>query len=133
MNPLAGQRVEVSGKGRDEGFALTRLHLGDLAAVQHDAADQLHVEVPHVEHPPASFADHRERLRQQIVERFSRRQPVTEFLRLLAKLDVRQFLDVRFLDVDLGDDWSQLLEVTLVLRADDFCEDGVDQHSGRKA
>ena len=133
MNALACQRVEVSGKGRDECLAFARLHLGDLAAVQHDAADQLHVEVPHVEHPPAGFADHRERLRQQIVERFSRRQPVTEFLRLLAKLDVRQFLDVRFLDVDLGDDRSQLLEVTLVLRADDFCEDGVDQHSGKKA
>ena len=41
------------------------------AAVQHHAADELHVEVPHVEDAPAGFAHDRERFGQQRVERFA--------------------------------------------------------------
>src|SRR5208283_1176857 len=40
----------------------------DLAFVQHHAANQLHVEVPHVEYTPSSFADHRKCFLKQSVE-----------------------------------------------------------------
>ena len=62
------ERVEVERQGRDERLAFAGLHLGDRALVEHDAADQLDVEVAHAEGPLRSLADHRERLGQQIVE-----------------------------------------------------------------
>ena len=58
MHAAPAQSVQIDGQGGDQGFSFTGLHFGDLALVQHHAADQLHVEVPHLEHPPAGFADH---------------------------------------------------------------------------
>ena len=38
---------------------------------RHHAADQLHVEVPHVQHALAGFADHGERFGEQVVDRLA--------------------------------------------------------------
>ena len=43
----------------DERLAFTGLHFRDFAVVQHHAADQLHVEMAHVEEAAAGFADQR--------------------------------------------------------------------------
>ncbi len=64
MNALAVESVEVRGECRNERLAFAGLHLGDPAAMQHDAADELHIEVPHVQHTAAALADYREGLRQ---------------------------------------------------------------------
>ena len=48
VHALLGQRVEEYGERRHEGLALARRHLGDLALVEHHAAEQLHVVVDHV-------------------------------------------------------------------------------------
>ena len=48
VHALAGQGVEEHGQRGDERLALTRGHLGDLALVEHDAAEELHVVVDHV-------------------------------------------------------------------------------------
>ena len=71
VDALAVERVEVGRQGRDQRLAFAGLHFGDPAAVEHHAADQLHVEVPHVQHAAAGLADDRERLGQQVVERFA--------------------------------------------------------------
>ena len=63
VDALAFEGVEVRGQRGDERLAFTGLHLGDPAAVQDDAADQLHVEVPHVEHAAARPRARRRRLR----------------------------------------------------------------------
>ncbi len=54
---LAGERVQINRQRGDQRFAFTGLHFGDLAAVQNDAADQLHIEMAHVECAAAGFAD----------------------------------------------------------------------------
>ena len=69
VHALAFEGVEIGGQRRDERLAFAGLHFGDPAAVQHHAADELHVEVPHVEHAPAGLAHDREGLGQQVVER----------------------------------------------------------------
>ena len=69
--PLPSSAFRYAGKRRDERLALAGLHLGDLALVQHRAADELHVEVPHVQHALAGFADDSEGLGQQVVERLA--------------------------------------------------------------
>ncbi len=48
VHTLARQGVEVDGQGGHEGLALAGGHLGDFAAVEHHAADELHVVVDHV-------------------------------------------------------------------------------------
>src|ERR1035441_1743320 len=52
----------------DQRLAFTGAHLGDFAVVEDDAADQLHVEVAHVEEAAPGLVDHAERLDKQIVE-----------------------------------------------------------------
>ena len=47
VHAVAGQRVEVHRQRTDQGLALTGAHFGDLARVQHHAADHLYVVVAH--------------------------------------------------------------------------------------
>jgi hypothetical protein len=47
VSALAHQRVQVQGESRHQGLAFAGPHLGDLAVVEHDAPDQLDVEVAH--------------------------------------------------------------------------------------
>ncbi len=68
VHAVAGERVQVAGEGGDERLAFAGSHLGDLALVQHHAADQLHVEVAHLHGAPAGLADHGKGLRQQLVQ-----------------------------------------------------------------
>ena len=86
VDAFALERVQIGGKGRDQRLAFAGLHLGDGAAVQHRAADQLDVEMPHVEDAASGLANDGERLGHQVVERLAIGQPLAEFRRLGAKL-----------------------------------------------
>ena len=78
VDALALERVEIGRQRRDERLAFAGLHLGDLAAVEDDAADELDVEVPHVQHAAAGLAHDGERFRDQVVERRSAGEPLPE-------------------------------------------------------
>ena len=69
VDAAAGQRVEDRRQRRDERLALAGPHLGDPALVEDGSADELDVEVAHVERPLHGFAGHREDLGQDVVER----------------------------------------------------------------
>ena len=69
VDALAGDRVQDRGERRDEGLALAGAHLGDLALVEDDRADELLVEVAHPEGPLHRLAGHREHVGQDVVER----------------------------------------------------------------
>src|SRR4030095_16310188 len=47
VDAAAGDRVQVSGQGRNQRFTFTSLHLGDDSAMEHHSSDQLNVEVAH--------------------------------------------------------------------------------------
>jgi hypothetical protein len=66
--PLPVERVEVGRQGRDEGLALTGLHLGDIALVQGRPAHELHVEVPLAQGAFGRLPHRRERLGQEVIE-----------------------------------------------------------------
>ena len=70
VDAAAAERVEIDGQGGDQRFAFAGLHFGDLALVQNHAADQLHIEVAHVQDAAAGFADDGEGFGQQVVEDF---------------------------------------------------------------
>ena len=78
VDALALQGVEVGRQRGDEGLAFAGDHLGDVAAVQDDAAEDLHVEVPHVLGAAAGLAAGGERLGQQVVERLALGQALAE-------------------------------------------------------
>src|ERR1044072_4780797 len=51
------ERIQVRRQSGDERLALAGAHLGDLALVENDAADPLHVEVTHASRAHACFPD----------------------------------------------------------------------------
>ncbi len=120
VHALAGQGVEVGRQRRHQRLAFARLHLGDAAGVQHVAADELHVEVPHVEHAATGLAHDGKGFRQQVVERGAAGQPLAELGGLVPELAVGQARNRRLEDVDRLDNRTDLLQLTLVLRAEDL-------------
>ena len=124
VDALAFERVEIGGQRGDERLAFAGLHLGDLALVQHHAADQLHVEVPHVQHAAAGLADDGERLGQEVVERLAVGDAGPELGGLVAQLRRRS---ARWIDgssaLTCVDDRTEPLQLAFVLRADDFGEE----------
>jgi hypothetical protein len=109
VHALAFERVQIGGQCRHERLAFARLHLGDLALVQHRAADQLDVEVPHFQHPPAGFPDHGEGFGQQVVDGRPLRQPLAEFRGSALELLVGQTAQGGLERVDLLDEGTQAL------------------------
>jgi hypothetical protein len=129
VDPLAFERIQVGGERGDQRLAFAGLHLGDLSPVEHDAADQLHVEVPHVQRPAAGLANDGKGLGQEVVEGLALSEPVAELDGPRPELLVGECLNVRFFGVDLGDERADSFQLTLVLGADDLRKDRVDDHS----
>jgi hypothetical protein len=101
VHALAGQRVQVDRQRGHQRLALAGAHLGDLALVQRHAADQLHVEVAHLQRALAGLAHHGEGLGQQVVERLALREALAELVGLGAQRGVVQLLELRLQRVDL--------------------------------
>ena len=99
--------------------------------MQHDAADELHVEVPHVQRALAGFPHHRERIGQQIVQRLAVGETRAELVGLRAQGLVRELLDLRFFRADHGCHRPQPLQFAIVGGADDFRQEGVNNHQER--
>ena len=90
VHALAFQRVQIAGQRGHQRFSFAGLHFGDLALVQHHAADQLHVEMAHVEEAAAGLAHDGEGLDQQIVERGALRDSFLEFDGFGGEVDIGQ-------------------------------------------
>ncbi len=126
VDALALERVQVGRQRGDQRLAFAGLHFRDLAFVEDGAADELHVEVPHLEGAPPGLPDHRKGLHQEIVEGLALRDPRPELSGLFAKLVVRQGRDRLLERADLAHNWTQAFEIAFVLGADDFREEVLD-------
>ena len=124
VHALGRQRVEDDGERAGEGLALAGAHLGDLAVVQHHAADQLHVEVAHRHRAAADLAREREGLRQQLVEVLARVRALAQLGELLAQLLVRGLLELRLPGVDPLDALGVGLELLGFAQPEGALEDG---------
>ena len=87
------------------------------AVVEHHAADQLDVEVAHVERAPAGLAAERERLVQQVVERLAVAGPLAQLVGLLAQLVVLEQLHLGLERVDARDALLVVLELARLAHA----------------
>ena len=102
VHALARDGVQVHRQGADQGFTLAGTHLGNLAMVQHHTADQLHVEVAHVQHTARGLAAHGKRFWQQGIQAFAFGVTLFEFGGFGRQLFVRQCLHGVFHTVDYG-------------------------------
>ena len=127
-----GQGVQVHGKGGDKGLALAGLHLGDLAVMQHHAADQLHVEMAHPQHALAGLAHHGEGLGQQVVERLARFQPGAEGGRLALERCIVQRRKLGLQRVDGGDAPAVCFQHTVVTGSEDGAGEA-GKHAGAES
>ena len=128
VDALAAERVEVAGQGGDEGLAFAGFHFGDFAVVQHHAADQLHVEMAHVDEAAAGFADHGEGFDQQVVDGGALRDVFFESDGFGGQIDVRQLAELGLELVDGSHRGQHAFDLALVLGAKDFRQDGIDNH-----
>ncbi|MNF33723.1 hypothetical protein D3C84_145450 [compost metagenome] len=122
VHTATGQRVQIGRQRRGEGLAFTRLHLGDAVGVQHHAADQLHVEVTHAEHPAGRLAHRGERFRQQLLQGLTLLQALTVLGGLRLQLAIGQCLELRLHRIDLFYNFAQSLERSVVPAADNLGE-----------
>src|SRR5205807_797886 len=70
VNAASAERVEIDRKSGDQRFAFAGFHFRNHALVLHHAADELHIEVAHVEHAAAGLAHYGESLDYNLVQHF---------------------------------------------------------------
>ena len=102
VHAAAGQRVEIDRQRRDQGLAFAGLHLGDLAFMQHHAADELDVEVALAERALAGLAYGGERRHQDVVQRRPFGQLLLEGVGPRAQCLVGELLQIGFQGIDGG-------------------------------
>jgi hypothetical protein len=93
VDALAGERVEIRGQRGHQRLALAGAHLGDAAVVECQAADELDVEVPHLERAAGRFTDDREGLGREVGGLGAVRDALAEFVRLGAQGIIAQRLE----------------------------------------
>ena len=117
MHAFTGQCIQISWQRCHQRFALTGAHLSDLAKMKHHPADQLHVEMAHLQHPATCLAADCKRFRQNIVELFTSRDTLLECGRLGLQFCIGQFFNRRFERVNFTHCFLILLEQALVAAA----------------
>jgi hypothetical protein len=100
VDALAGQRIEIDRKRGDQRLAFAGLHLGDIAFVQHHAADQLHIEMPLAERALGRLAHGGEGRNQNVVEGLAVGELFAEFGGACFQRLVRKCGDLRLERVD---------------------------------
>src|SRR5579884_2380579 len=100
--PLQG--VEDQREGGHQRLAFARLHLGDLPAIEHRPADELHVEVAEPQGPLGGLAHEGEGLGHEVLQGLAVLCPQAEFLELVAEALGRHGLQLGLEGVHLGDE-----------------------------
>jgi hypothetical protein len=103
VDAFPGQGVQVRGQRGDEGLALAGFHLGDLAVVEHHAAEELNVEMAHAQRALRRFAHNPESFGQQLVQRSAVGVALSKLLGLAAQLRIAQLRKRGLEGIDLGD------------------------------
>jgi hypothetical protein len=130
VHAFARQRVEVGGQRGHQGLAFAGAHLGDLAVVQHHAANELDIEVAHAMNPLASFAYHREGFGEQRLERFAIGHALPELHSLAAQRLVGECGDLALEGIDLAYRVHVLADEAVIATTEDFLEQAGDHVLG---
>ena len=102
------------------GLSLASAHLRDMTVVQRDAADNLNVEVAHIDGPPGGLTDRGEGLGQQLLQGLTGGAASSEFVGPGPELGIRELLQLGLEDVDALDRLAHPSNLPLVTATDDF-------------
>ncbi len=119
MGAFALERVQIEGKRGDQCFSFTGFHFSDATLIQDHAADQLDVEVPHVQPAARHLPADGEGLGQNVIERFPRLEALLEILGLIGQPLIGQRRQGRLEAVDALDDRPQRLDLAIILASED--------------
>ena len=95
MHTLARNCVQISRQRCDKRLTFTCLHFSYVSAVEHYAADQLHLEVLHAKRPPRRLTAHGKGFYHHIVEAFALFVSLSELCCFCAQLLVGESLHLR--------------------------------------
>ena len=123
MHALAGECIEIRGQRGDEGLALTRAHLGDVAQMQRPATHELDVVVALTEGAACRLAHRGEGLGEEVVEGLTVVQPGAVLSRQAPQLLVGHGDEVVLDGVDLLGDALEGAERLSLARAEDLVQD----------
>ena len=124
MHAFAGQGIQVGRQGGHEGLAFTGLHLGNVAAVQGDAADDLHGKVLHAQHTPCGFAADGECVGQDVIGGLAFGQLLLERRGLRLQFGVRHGLIFRLQSQHLLGNGVHLFQLPVREAAKEFFNKG---------
>ena len=92
MDAFSRKGFQIGGKGRNERFAFARLHLGNTALEQTDAAHDLHMKMLHAEDSSARLSESGERVGKNVFKRFAFFQPLFQNPRLRLQFGICHLL-----------------------------------------
>ena len=122
----ARQGIQVCRQRRHQGLAFAGAHFSYIPLVQYDAAEQLHIEMAHVQGPFASLAHQGECLRYELLQGFAAFRPGSQLRGLLRELGVRERGNALLERVDPFNGLLHAFQDTRIPAAEQFCENGFD-------
>ena len=132
MHALCGQGIEIYSQRSRQSLAFAGAHFCNLAVIEHHAADELNVKVPHAEHAAACFAHNGKCLGQQVLQIFALGESVTKFRGFCSKLIVAELLHGGFKLIDFYTALAVLLDETVIAAAENLGKKGVKHRSFTK-
>ena len=122
VHALAGQGVQVRWKRGHQRLAFTRPHLRDLAIMQNDASDHLHVEMPHAQRSFGGLPDCGKHLGDKVVKLFAGVQAGLEGIAQRPELVVGHALEFGFEGVYIVHILVKVLDDSVIGATKNFSE-----------
>lgn len=117
VNAFTGKAVEIAGQSSNQRFPFTGFHFSDAPFVQHHSADQLDIEVAHVQDAAASFAANGKGFDKEVVEGFAIGEALFEGGRVGGKFVVGKRFEACFAVAYGRNQRTHRLNLTVVLGA----------------
>src|ERR1041385_9094177 len=122
VNAFSFECIQIDRQRSHQGFPLTSLHFSNAASVENDAADQLHVEVTHVQLAAGHFTTDREGLGQDVVQSFPGLKALLELLCLVCEGVIRKLSQAGFEAIDPLYNRADFLDFTIIFTAKELIE-----------
>ena len=123
MNTVTCKRVEVCRESCNESFTLTGLHFCNSALMEHDTAEQLHVEGSLSKHTPVSLSYRRKCIGKNIVKRFACRKSFLKCRCYCLQLLVGHSRIFISQSLYLIRDLLKLLDLSIAVSTKNFCSE----------
>ena len=132
MHALRRQSIEIDSKRCRKRLAFTGSHFSNFAVIEHHAADELHIKVPHAEHAAACLAHNSKGLWQQMLQILALGKSVSKFRSFGSKLIIAELLHGWFKLVDFCAAFAILLHEPVIAAAENLGKKGIKHKSFTK-